>query len=204
NHWRGGRCQARGGIMTAIAIAKPLAHDSAAKHVSGAALYVDDIPEPPGTLQVYIAMSAHAHARVTGLDLDPVRAYPGVACVLSAADIPGVNDASPLAGDDPVFADGLVAYAGQSLFAVAAADIATARRAAALAAVDYHVLDPVLTVDEAMDRGSFVLPGHEMRQGDAEQGLAAAKNRLRGRLRVGGQDHFYLEGQVALAVPGED
>jgi xanthine dehydrogenase large subunit len=112
------------------AIARPVAHDSAAKHVCGTALYVDDIPEPQGTLQVFIAMSTRAHARVTRLDLAPVRAHPGVACVLEAADIPGINDASPIAGDDPVFAAGLVEYAGQSLFAVAADDIATARTAA--------------------------------------------------------------------------
>jgi xanthine dehydrogenase large subunit len=186
------------------AIARPIAHDSAAKHVRGAALYVDDLPEPPGTLQVFIAMSARAHARVTRLDLAPVRAHPGVVCVLEAADIPGVNDASPIAGDDPVFAAGLVEYAGQSLFAVAADDIATARKAAGLAVVDYEDLDPVLTVDEAMDRGSFILAPHEMRLGDADAALASARNRLQGRIRVGGQDHFYLEGQVALAVPGED
>lgn len=190
--------------MTALAVARPLAHDSAAKHVQGSAVYIDDIPEPPGTLQVFIAMSTRAHARVTRLDLDRVRVHSGVACVLAAADIPGINDASPIAGDDPVFADGLVEYVGQSLFAVAADDIATARAAAGLAVVEYEALDPVLTIDEAMDRASFVLPAHEMRLGDADKALEAAPHRLKGRIRVGGQDHFYLEGQVALAIPGED
>src|SRR5712691_6195950 len=82
----------------------PLAHDSAARHVAGEAMYVDDMPELPGTLQLYAAMSTHAHARIVALEVSAVRQQPGVACVLTAADIPGINDASPIFGDDPVFA----------------------------------------------------------------------------------------------------
>src|SRR4051812_34052520 len=91
-----------------------LAHDSADKHVAGSALYIDDLPEPAGTLQCYLGMSERAHAKVLRLDLDAVRTSPGVVCVLSAADVPGKNDVSPIFGDDPLFADGLVQYVGQS------------------------------------------------------------------------------------------
>jgi xanthine dehydrogenase large subunit len=185
-------------------VGQPIAHDSAVKHVCGAALYLDDIPEPRDLLHAYVQLSEHAHARVTRLDLDAVAAAPGVAAVMTARDIPGVNDVGPAFPGDPIFADGIVEYAGQSLFAVAAASIEAARAAAARATVEYEVLEPVLTIDEAMARGNFVLPSQTMRRGDATAAIAAARHRLRGRLLVGGQEHFYLEGQIAMAIPGED
>jgi len=179
-------------------------HDSAVRHVCGTAVYVDDIPDIRGTLQVYIAMSQRAGASITSMDLDAVERAPGVVCVLAAKDIPGINDASPVMGDDPVFADGKVHYVGQSLFAVAAETIDAARSAAAHAVVEYADEKPLISVDDAMAAQAFVLPAQEMRLGDAEAALKAAPNRLSGRIRIGGQDHFYLEGQVALAIPGED
>jgi xanthine dehydrogenase large subunit len=182
----------------------PARHDSAEKHVSGAALYIDDLPEPAGLLHAYVRLSAHAHARVTRLDVAPARALLGDAAVATAADVPGVNDVGPVFRGDPIFADGLVEYCGQSLFAVAAPSIAEARAAAAAAIVEYEVLEPILTVDEALARQSFVLPSQTMRRGDAQAALARAPHRLSGRLDIGGQDHFYLEGQIAMAVPGED
>ncbi|MFQ5784143.1 MAG: xanthine dehydrogenase molybdopterin binding subunit [Alphaproteobacteria bacterium] len=181
-----------------------LPHDSARKHVTGEALYVDDIPEPPGTLYAALGMSEWAHARIASLDLAPVAAAPGVVAVMRAADIPGRNDIGPVYAGDPVFAEDTVEYAGQSLFAVAAESVEEARRAARLAVVAYDDLDPVLTVDAALEREFFVLPDHVMRRGDSRRALAAAPHRIGGRLRLGGQDHFYLEGQVALAVPQED
>ena len=179
-------------------------HDSGEKHVSGEAIYVDDMREPPGTLHIYIAMSARAHAVVKRLELERVRAQPGVAIVLTAKDVPGVNDVSPFAGDDPVFADGLVQYHGQSLFAVAADTMAEARGAARLAVVEYEDKSALLTVDEAMQAKSFLEPPCSMERGDARAAIAAAPHMLEGRFYVGGQEHFYLEGQVAFAVPGED
>ena len=189
----------RGGVQSA------LAHDSAAKHATGEAVYVDDIPEPPGLLHVFAAMSERAHARITRLDLAAVRDAPGVALVLTAADIPGENDISPTGtGDDPLLADGLAQFHGQPLFAVAAETIDQARAAARLAVVDYEDLEAVLTVDQALETQDFVLEPHEMRRGDPEAALKSAPRRLAGRLRIGGQDHFYLEGQVSLAIPMED
>ncbi|HSR81722.1 MAG TPA: xanthine dehydrogenase molybdopterin binding subunit [Hyphomicrobiaceae bacterium] len=187
-----------GGVRT------PLRHDSGEKHVSGEAIYVDDIGEPPGTLHIYIAMSERAHAVVKRMELERVRAHPGVAIVLAAKDVPGVNDVSPFAGDDPVFADGLVQYHGQSLFAVAADTMAEARGAARLAVVEYADRSALLTVDDAMHAKSFLEPPYTLERGDAKAAIAAAPHVLEGRFYVGGQEHFYLEGQVAFAVPGED
>jgi xanthine dehydrogenase large subunit len=181
-----------------------LMHDSGRKHATGAAIYTDDIPEPPGTLKVYIAQSAKAHAAITKLDVEAVRSSPGVACVMTAADIPGVNDVSPIKGDDPMLADGLVEYVGQSLFAVAAETIELARAAAAKAVVCYEDLPAILTIDQAMSAASYLEPPAVMANGDAVAAIAAAPRRLEGRIRIGGQEHFYLEGQAALAVPGED
>jgi len=183
-------------------------HDSGPKHVSGEARYIDDEPELPGTLQVFLAMSPRAHARIRRMDLDPVRAAPGVACVLAAADVPGVNDYSPVFGDDPIFADGVVHYVGQPIFAVAAPSLRTARLAAKLAVVDYEDLPAAVTLDEAIAAadalGEDLLPPYEMGIGNAERALADAPHVVSGRVETGGQDHFYLEGQIATAWPGED
>ncbi len=185
-------------------VGQPLPHDSAAKHVSGEAVYIDDMPEPRDLLHAFVRLSAHAHARITRLDVAPALAAPGVSAVLTAADVPGVNDVGPAFPGDPIFADGLVEYAGQSILAVAAESIALARRAAERAIVEYEALPAVLTIDDALERQFFVLPTQVMRRGDSAAALAAATHRLHGRIEVGGQDHFYLEGQIAMAVPGED
>ena len=179
-------------------------HDSAAKQVAGDALYIDDIAEPKNLLHLYIAQSEKAHARLLKMDVSAVRTAPGVVAVLTAEDVPGVNDAAPIAGDDPVFAEEVVEYAGQSLFAVAAETIDQARAAAKLAVIDYEELPAIVTVEQAMEANSFVLPTREIRRGDAAKAITTAKHRLRQRFEIGGQDHFYLEGQVALALPGED
>ncbi|MBL8770699.1 MAG: xanthine dehydrogenase molybdopterin binding subunit [Phenylobacterium sp.] len=181
----------------------PIGHDSAPRHVSGEALYIDDIPEPPGLLHLAVGQSARAHARVTRLDLSAVRAAPGVVAVLTPADVPGKNDISPFAGDDPLFAEGEVKFVGQALFCVAAETLPKARAAAALAVVDYEDLPAWLTADAAVAAGSLIEPTQTMRLGDAAAALEAAPHVLSGRLQVGGQEHFYLEGQVALVIPGE-
>jgi xanthine dehydrogenase large subunit len=187
----------RGGVHRAIA------HDSAIRHVAGSALYVDDLPELPGTLHIYVAMSLKAHARIVSMDLSKVRLAPGVHCVLAAADIPGENDASPVFHDDPVFAEDEVQYVGQSLFAVAAESLNAARAASLLASVEYEDRPALITVEQALAADADLLPPHQMTLGDADAALAASPRRLSGTLHVGGQDHFYLEGQVAYAIPGE-
>ncbi len=186
-------------------VGAPIVHDSAVKHVTGAARYIDDIDTPAGTLEVYIAMSPRAHARVTALDVSRVRTAPGVVAVLTAADIPGVNDIAPTpTHDDPVFADGLVQYVGQSIFAVVAETVQHARAAAKLARVTYEDLPAVITISQALAAQSYLEAPYVMSRGDVPAGLAAAPQTLRGHIDIGGQEHFYLEGQAALAIPGED
>ncbi len=189
-------------IRGGVAVAVP--HDSAAKHVSGEALYIDDLPEPAGMLHAAVGLSARAHAEIVRMDLNKVRGAPGVVTVVTAQDIPGVNDVGPVFPGDPLLADGAVEYAGQALFAVAAETVEQARRAARLAEVEYRERAAVLSIEDALARRSFVLPPHEMRRGEPETALADAPHRLIGRIRTGGQDHFYLEGQVAFAVPSEE
>ena len=184
---------------------RPLPHDSAAAHVTGEAVYVDDIPEPAGTLEIHLARAPWTHAELLALDLEPVRRTPGVVCALGAADIPGINDIGPThRHDDPVFAEGRVMFWGQPLFAVAAERLETAREAAARARIEARPLPPVLTIEEARRRGDLVTEGLVLERGEVVRGLREAPRRLAGRMTIGGQDHFYLEGQVALALPGEE
>ena len=179
-------------------------HDSAVAHVTGAARFIDDLPEPRGLLHAFIRLSDRARARVVRLDTAPAAAAPGVAAVLSARDLAHATDIGPVFPGDPVFAGETVEYDGQSILAVAAETLEQARAAAGLAVVELEDLPAILTVEEALAAGSFVLPSQVMRRGDAAAALAEAPHRLRGRLVIGGQEHFYLEGQVALALPGDD
>lgn len=185
-------------------VRQPLPHDSGFKHVQGTAQYIDDIREPDGTLHVAIGQSPKARGRLISLDVSAVRAVPGVVAVLTTADIPGKNDVSPAFGDDPLFAEGEVSFMGQALFAVVATTRDIARRAATLAKVEIVAETPSITVEDALARGETVLPDYAFGRGDAKGAIAQAPRRLEGQFRVGGQEHFYLEGQVALAVPGED
>jgi xanthine dehydrogenase large subunit len=183
---------------------RSVAHDSADKHVRGTACYIDDLPEPRNLLHAAIGWSTRAHARILSMDLGAVAAAPGVAAVLSAKDLAFSNDIGPVLPGDAVFADGLVEYHGQSIFAVAAETVGAARRAARLGRVDYQDLPAILTIEQALADQSYVLPTRTLKRGDSAAALAAAPRRLKGRFGVGGQDHFYLEGQVAMALPGED
>ena len=187
----------RGAVHTAVR------HDSAVAHVTGAARYLDDVPTVPGTLEAALVLSPHAHARIRRIDLSAALDASGVVAAITAADIPGRNDIAPIRSDEPALAAGLVEYEGQPLAAIAAATLDQARAAAKLAAIDCEPLPSVLTVEEAMGRESYVSPPQLMLRGEVEPALASAPLRLSGELRCGGQDHFYLEGQIALATPGE-
>lgn len=179
-------------------------HDSAHLHVSGLARYADDEPEPADMLHLAFGLSSEARARITHMDLSAVRAFPGVVAVYTAQDIPGENNVGPIAHDDRVLADGEVVTHGQPLFLVAAVSRQAARKAARLGVIGYHPLAPVLSVGDARAADARIEPDQRMAQGDAAAALAAAPHRVSGHLKIGAQDHFYLEGQVAFARPGED
>ncbi len=187
------------------AIRKPTPHESAHKHVAGSAPYVDDLPQPDQLLHAYVGFSSIAHGRLTRLGLDKVRAFPGVRALICAADIPGPNEISPIqAGDERILVTDTVEFLGQPLFAVAADNRDIARRAARLADVSYEALPAILDIEAALAEESYVLEPHTMCRGDSARALTDAPHRVRGELRLGGQDHFYLEGQVSLAIPQED
>ncbi len=186
----------------AVGIAQ--AHESARLHVLGEATYTDDIPELQGTLHAALGLSQKAHARVKSIDLAEARKSRGVAAVLTAKDIPGTNDCGPIVHDDPILADGLVQYVGQPVFMVVADTHDNARRAARLARIDYEELPAILTPQDAKRAQSWVLPPMHLARGDLRQAFEQAPNRVKGELYVGGQEQFYLEGQVSYAIPKED
>ncbi|MQQ09027.1 xanthine dehydrogenase molybdopterin binding subunit [Epibacterium sp. SM1979] len=188
-----------------MSVAKPLPHDAAKLHVTGAARYVDDIPTPRDCLHLAFGLSTVAHGDITALDLDPVRAAPDVVAVLEACDLPFANDVSPSAHDEPLLATGSVHYLGQPLFLVVATSHRAARVAARLAQVAYAEKPALLTVEAALAANSRFEDGPRIwSRGDADMALAKAPRRLTGTFDIGGQEHFYLEGQAALALPQED
>lgn len=182
------------------------AHESAHLHVSGRAYYTDDIPETDQTLHAALGLSPIAHGRILSIDLDRIRAIPGVVAALSAADIPGVNDCGPVVHDDPILAADTVQYLGQPVFVVVATSRLVARRAAAKVreVLEIEPLEAVLDPRVAVAQESFILPPMHLTRGNPAEAMAGAKHRLEGSLSLGGQEQFYLEGQIAYAIPQDD
>lgn len=185
-------------------VGKSVPHDSAALQVAGSAQYIDDRLEFPNQLHLYARMSDRAHARITKLDVSPCYEIEGVALVITAQDVPGELDIGPILPGDPLLADGVVEYVGQAIFAVAAKDLVTARKAAMAAIVEYEDLPAVLTVEEALAKQHFVTDSHTQRRGDSAAGLSKAPHVIEGSLHIGGQEHFYLETQISSVVPTDD
>jgi xanthine dehydrogenase large subunit len=178
-------------------------HESAILHVLGEAVYTDDIPEAQGTLHAALGLSAKAHARILSLNLEPVKAMPGVVAVYTYKDIPGTNDCGPIIHDDPILAEEKVEYVGQPVFIVVADTHDNARRAARKADIQYEELPAILTPEAARDAESFVVPPMRLTRGDAQAAFERSPNILKGKLHVGGQEQFYLEGQISYAIPKE-
>jgi xanthine dehydrogenase large subunit len=187
---------------TAVGVSK--AHESARLHVLGQADYTDDIDEVRGTLHAALGLSSKAHAKILAIDLDGVRASRGVVAVYTAEDIPGTNDCGPIIHDDPILADGLVQYVGQPVFVVVADSHDNARRAAKKGVVTYEELPAILTPQAARKAQSYVLPPMRLARGDAQAAFDKAPHSVKGELHVGGQEQFYLEGQIAYAIPQEN
>jgi len=185
-------------------VGRSVKHDSAPKHVSGEAVYVDDRLEFPNQLHIYARMSDRAHARIVRIDTALCYEVPGVAIAITAQDIPGQLDIGAVLPGDPLLADGKVEFIGQPVIAVAADSLETARKAAMAAIIEYEDLEPVLDVVEALHKKHFVLDSHTHKRGDSSAALATAPRRLQGSLHIGGQEHFYLETQVSSVMPTED
>ncbi len=178
-------------------------HESARAQVAGTATYVDDIPEVKGTLYAAPIMSTVAHGKLLGVDYQACLAMPGVVDVVLAADIPGDATLAAFAHDEPVFAQDTVQHVGQVIGLVVADSVMQARRAARKVACDIEALPALLSVHEALKAASHVLPPVVVKRGDAAVALSKSEHTLQGTLDVGGQEHFYLEGQVAYVLPQE-
>ncbi|WP_369790790.1 xanthine dehydrogenase molybdopterin binding subunit [Rouxiella sp. WC2420] len=183
---------------------KSMKHESADKHVSGEAIYIDDRLEFPNQLHLVPRLSDVAHAEILRIDIEPCYAIPGVVKVITAADVPGELDIAPLTEGDPLLAKDRIEYYGQILLAVAATSQEAARQAAAAAIIEYRELEAVLSVKQALAEQHWVEEPHVHKRGDSATALLNAEHRLQGELEIGGQEHFYLETQIATVMPGED
>jgi xanthine dehydrogenase large subunit len=191
--------------MNTFVVGKALAHDSSELHVSGTATYIDDVREPEGTLHVAPGFAKDAtKGKIISMNFDAVRKAPGVVAVLSAKDIPGINDCSPALGDDPIFADTQISFHGQVIFAVVATSHNAARYAARLAKIEVAPEAAAVTAEDALNLGTEdVVPPYAFKRKDAERAVAASDHMLEESFSIGGQEHFYLEGQVSFAIPDE-
>ena len=188
-----------------MSVSKPLPHDAAHLHVTGQARYVDDMPMPADTLHIAFGLSPAAAGKLVKCDLKEVADAPGVTLVLTADDLPFANDVSPSPYPEPLLAIDAVHYIGQPVFAVIAESHLAARHAARLGTIDVAATKALLTIDDALAVESRFEDGPRIYgRGDADAALGQAKRQLSGRIEMGGQEHFYLEGQAALAIPGED
>lgn len=179
-------------------------HDSAASHVMGSATYVDDILKPQGTLHLAIGKSKHAHARIVSMDLAAVRASEGVVDVITFKELPAKTDIGPVFDGDPLMVDEITEYVGQTLFTVVATSHRAAKKATLKAVVEYEPLPAILSIEAALEQQQFVRPSHFMQRGDTKAALNRASTRIKGHIHMLGQEHFYLEGQVAYVIPCDD
>ena len=191
-------------MKTEDLFSRNLIHDSGKKHVSGFAEYTDDISEPLNTLYGAIGWSKKAHAIIKKIDLRDVKNSEGVESVVTYQDIPGRNDVGPVFDGDPIFPKTKVEYYGQPLFAVAATSVELARKAVLKAKVFYKELKPIITISEALKKNNLLFKPRIIKKGNPSQKISRSKNKITGNFMTGSQEHFYLEGQVSLAIPKED
>ncbi len=185
-------------------VSRAFPHDAAKLHVTGQARYVDDLPTPRNTLHLAFGLSTVAHGEITKTDLDAVRTAPGVVLAMTAADLPHENDVSPSPYPEPLLAEGAVHYVGQPVFLVAATSHLLARKAVRNARIGFAEKPALLSIEAALAADSWFEDGPRIYvRGDAAAAIEAAPHRVEGRIEIGGQEHFYLEGQAALALPQE-
>lgn len=179
-------------------------HESAVQHVTGQAVYVCDKHIGKNQLIGYVYYSPHAHARILEYNLSLALEMEGVAAILDYSHIPGINSLNPLHGDEPCLAEGKVSCIGQAVFLIAAENTEIAKRAAEKIEISYEVLPAVLNIDDAKKANTQLGPCKTMETGSPEKAIQEADYRLKGHLKTGGQEHWYLETQSAICVPGEN
>ncbi len=178
-------------------------HESAIKHVTGEAIYVDDMPISDQLLFGRVVYSLFAHAKIKSFDLTKAKKAQGVHAVLCYKDIPGHNQMGPVVKDELCLAVDEVNFVGQAIFLIAAETVEQARTAENLIKIEYEPLYAILTIEQAIEKNSLLGPPRTMQRGDAEVALISAAHVLKGELRTGAQEHWYLETQIALCIPGE-
>ncbi|GGA06455.1 xanthine dehydrogenase molybdopterin binding subunit [Neptunicoccus cionae] len=187
-----------------MSVAKPNPHDAGNLHVTGAAHYVDDIPTPANCLHLAFGLSEVAHGDLLSMDLDAVRAAEGVIDVLTAADLPGDNDVSPSNHDEPLLATDTIHFLGQPLFLVVATSHLAARKAARLGKINCAEKPAILSIDDAIKAGTKFEEPLQFLKGDPDAAIEQAEHKITGSIEIGGQEHFYLEGQAALSLPQDN
>lgn len=183
-------------------VGRNIPHDSARGHVTGESIYIDDMPPATNELYVDFVWSPYAHARILSVDVEPARSLPGVAGIYTYRDLQH-NGFGPVLHDEPLLAEDLCVFRGQPIVVVAADSREAAAAARRAVVVTFEELPPILTIEEAIAAQSFIGDPRYISRGDAAGALATAEHVLEGVFENGGQDHFYLESQAALVVPGE-
>jgi len=179
-------------------------HDSAIKHVQGTTIYIDDMPAQTGELQAWLVTSPVAKGKIKSIDTSEAQMIPGVRCIITAKDIPGDNQMGPVFHDEPCLAEGQVQCIGQAIALIAADTFEIAHHAASLVKLDIETETPILSIDEAIQHNSRLQPERRIERGDPDGILHTCKHVLHGQFHSGGQEHWYLETQICLAVPGEN
>ncbi|MDP2387475.1 MAG: xanthine dehydrogenase molybdopterin binding subunit [Bacteroidota bacterium] len=178
-------------------------HDSATKHVSGQSVYIDDILINSQLLVGRVVYSKHAHAKITKLDLEAAKKFHGVHAVLSYKDIPGHNQMGPVVHDEVCLAVGIVECIGQAIVLIAAETEEIAIAAEKLITIEYEPLEAILDIRTAIEKNTLLGPVRTMQRGDADAALKKTKHIITGELETGAQEHWYLETQSCVCVPGE-
>ncbi len=183
-----------------------IVHESAHLHVTGEAVYTDDIPELRGTLYAALILSPVAHGELIGEGIDRAALLKehGVVAVFTAKDIPGENNCGPIIHDDPFLAADKVEFLGQAVAVVVAHDMLYAREVAKRAKVLVKELPALLTIEEALEAKSFIMPAKGITRGKPFEAIEKAPHKITGSTYCGQQEQFYLEGQITYAVPRED
>ena len=183
---------------------KNIEHESAVKHVTGKAIYTDDISEPKNLLHAVIGYSNCSKGVIKKIDYKDVLSSEGVVDIITEKDIEGINDVGPIFKGDKIFTSKNIEYYGQPIFVVIAKTNNLAKKAALKVKIDLKISKPIVSIEEALKKKSFVLKPKHLTRGDIKDGFKKSDNILKGKLYSGGQDHFYLEGQIAMTIPQED
>jgi len=179
-------------------------HESAIKQVTGEAVFVNDMDVKSDMLIGHVIYSNHAHAKITGYDLKKAKAVPGVYAVLCYKDIPGENQVGPVIKDELCLAEDEVINIGQAIILIAARDKAAALEAEKLIDIKYEILEPILEIETAIEKNTLISSPRKIECGNVDAELKKSKHRISGTLKTGAQEHWYLETQSCLCVPGED